>query len=319
MRKTRQQRFSIGLIGVLLSCMIPLACTRSSVKEAQERAREEKEDNELPEVVVRTFEKQELYETLSYSGTISAKQQRSVYAPLPGLVNEIKVPDGGFAKKDQTLLVIKPDAEGLEFRDHVIRAPQDGVVIARFVKTGTHIDRNQELLTVGDLSGLKVEVSATLEDLQHLRKDQNVEVWVYNSQEKEAPLKGVIKFIPGSPDAKTKTFPVSISISCEIKNNCHRAYPGLLARITVKKHPHEGFKIPFKYLRRQKSHLLVAKDDDTATFIEVEVGQHYGQDVEILKGITAQTRIITSFSKMPQEGQKVKLSSAGVPDKFSEK
>ena len=86
--------------------------------------------------------------------------------------------------------------------------------------------------------------------------------------------------------------------------------------VVIKKYPHIGYRLPYKYLRRQKSHVLVVNEDNTVRFVEVEVGEHYGEDIEILKGVNPKTRIVTSFSTMPVEGQKVKLA---LSDKSSDK
>ena len=303
---TKKSRLEIMLLALLL---LGSACTRQGGKDAEERAREEKEEKELPEVIVAQFEKQELFDFLTYSGTLAAKTQDLLYAPLAGQIKEVLVQDGAKVASGDKLAVIKPDGEGYEFRDHVVRAVRSGVVIGLLAKAGTHVDKNQELLAIADLSALKIEVSATLDDLKFLNKDEPVSVILHSANDKPSTLQGIVKFIPGAPDLRTKTFTVSIAIPCQPREHCRNAYPGLLAKVVVKKNPHFGYRVPFKYLRRQKSHILVLKEDNTASFVTVEVGQHYGQDVEILNGIGPQTRVVTSFSKMPQEGQKVKIAS----------
>jgi multidrug efflux pump subunit AcrA (membrane-fusion protein) len=299
----RQQRGRIFLFVFVVSCTIYFACTRKSVKEVSDNS------EEVTEVTVMQIQKEELFDYMSFSGTLAAQSQESVYAPLSGQIRQLAVQEGARVSKGDKLLVIKPDSEGNEYRDHVVKSPRNGVVLGGMsAKEGIHADRNQELMGIADLSSFKTEVSATVEDLNYLKKEQQVDV-VLSPHDKEVKILGVVKSIPRTPDAKTKTFTVRVEIPCTSVEVCHQVYPGLLARVLVKKNPHFGFRLPFKYLRRQKSHILVLNKDSTVSFVEVVVGQHYGDDVEILKGITSETRIVTYYSSMPQEGEKVKVTA----------
>lgn len=298
-------RYFPALIVGILSFSLNLSCTRKSLSDAEDK------DEEEPEVLVIQLEKQELFDHITFSGTLAARSQETLYAPLAGTVKELNVHDGSKVLKGSKLLVIRPDSEGLEYKNHLVKAFRKGTVLGLLAKTGTHVDRNQELLTLADLSAFKTEISATVDDIHFLKKGQEVEIEVSLSQK----VKGLVKTVPRTPDPKTKTFAIDIEIPCPKEDTCQHIYPGLLGTVVVKKNPHMGYRLPFKYLRRQKSHILVVNEDNTVSFTEVEVGQHYGQDVEILKGITAQTKIVTSFSSMPSEGQKVKIAR---PEEASE-
>lgn len=292
-----------NLVPLFILMSVFSACTLKSLREADESG-----EGDLTEVTVIQLQKEELFDYLSFSGNLVAQSQLSLYAPLAGQIKELAVKEGSKVKKGDKLLVIKPDSEGNEYRDHVMRAPRAGVVLGgMFAKGGIHTDKNQELLVLADLSSFKIEVSATIEDLKYLKKDQKVDVQL-SAYNKDLKVEGLIRSIPRAPDAKTKTFTILVEIPCSEKETCKGVFPGLIARVLVKKEPHMGFKCPFKYLRRQKSHLLVVNDDNTAHFLEVKVGQHYGEDVEILEGITSETRIVTHYSSTPQEGEKVKIS-----------
>lgn len=297
----------IPVLGIVLS--MNLACTKKVVDEA-----EDADEEEVPEVAVIQLQKEELFDFMSYSTTLAARSQVSVYSPLSGSIRELSIQEGVKVSKGQTLLVIKPDSEGFEINDHIVKAPREGTILGGITaKAGIHIDKNQELLSVADLGAFKAEISATVDDLPFLEKDQKVDVHLSVFQK----VQGVISFIPRTPDAKTKTFAVIVSIPCPTREACADVYAGLLANVVIKKNPHMGYRLAFKYLRRQQSHILVVNEDNTVRFTEVEVGQHYGQDVEILKGVTPQTRIVTSFSTMPQEGQKVKIAASDEPNTAS--
>lgn len=296
-------------IASVFSLSLHLACTRKLVGDL-----EEDDDDEVPEVAVIQIQKEELFDYMNFSGVLAARSQETLYAPLSGQVREITVQDGTKVSKGKKLLSIKPDSEGNEFRDHMLRASRSGTVINLLAKAGLHVDKNQELLSIADLGAFKTEIAVTLEDLRFLKVGQKVEMTLSSSEK----IEGVIQSLAGTPDIKTKTFNVIVKIPCSKLQTCKDVYPGLLANLSVKKNPHLGYRLPFKYLRRQKSHILVVDKENIVRFVEVEVGQHYGQDVEILKGISSETRIVTSFSTMPQEGQKVKIIPPGSPAKVNE-
>lgn len=295
------------LVGALI---VSSACTRQpALGEAQDKT-----EDEPPEIVVSEFVKQELYENLSFGGTLEAKSQETLYAPISGQIKKVFVDEGMKIAQGQKLFVIRPDGEGLEFKDHIVYAPSSGNLLALSTKAGTHVERNQNLVAIADLSSFKITIYATVDDLPFLNKVREVEVLLSPERAEALVMKGLVQFVSSAPDIKTKTFPVKIDIPCVSAKSCQRVFPGLLARIEIKKNQHFGFKVPFKYIRRQEPHLLIVKADQTTMFVPVKVGQYYGQDVEILEGITEQTRVVTTFTKMPQEGQKVKIVSSAPED-----
>ena len=295
-------------LAALLAFSLNLSCTKKTISDA------ESSDESTPEVAFIQLEKQELFDFLNFSGVLSPKSQESVYASLSGKVRDLHVHDGSMVHKGQHLLSIKPDSEGFEFNVHLVKAPRAGTIFNKLAKIGIHVDKNQELLSIADLSSFRIEVAATADDLPFLKKNELVEIELSPSQK----VKGSIHSLAGVPDPKSKTFTVTIEVPCS-KEACQGVYAGLLANVLVKKNPHMGFRLPFKYLRRQKDHILVVNDNNTVSFVPVKVGQHYGQDVEILSGITPQTKIVTSFSSMPQEGETVKIAkpTASTPESSS--
>lgn len=288
------------LTAILLGGFLVTSCTKKPLSEAS------KED-EVSEVVAVQLKKEELFDFMSFSGTLAAHSQETIYAALSGKIQGLSVQEGLKVSKGQKLMLIKPDSEGYEYRDHVVKASRNGTVLGGMLaKDGIHVDKNQELLNIADLSSFKTELSATVGDLEFLKTGQDVDI-ILDPSNKDRKVRGKVGIIPRTPDVKTKTFTVPVTISCKDAHACQSVYPGLLGQVLVKKNPHMGYKLPFKYLRRQGSHVLVLNKDNTVSFKEVVVGQHYGQDVEILSGVTEETRIVTSYSSFPQEGEKVKV------------
>lgn len=285
------------------------ACKRQSLADEVE----DKTAEEPPELAISQFVKEELYETLSFGGTLEAKSQETVYSPISGQMKSVFVDEGTKISQGQKLFVIRPDAEGLEFKDHIVYAPTSGVAVALAIKAGTHVDKNQNLVAIANLSSFKITIYATVDDLPFITKVREVDVLLSPEHTQAVMMKGLVQLVSSTPDVRTKTFPVKIDIPCPSSKACHRVYPGLLARIEIKKNRHMGFKVPFKYIRRQEPHLLIVNADLSTTFVPVKVGQYYGQDIEILEGIDEKTRVVTTFTKMPQEGQKVKIISS-VPE-----
>lgn len=281
---------------VLTSLFAMQGCMRQRVKDKKDKT---------PIVEVVQVEKVELFDNLEFAGTISPIEEKTLYAEVGGVVKKVHVKAGEAVQKGKTLLTLIPDADGLDMREHVLKAPRSGIILGDMPgKTGAHVNKTDPLLTVGDLSAFKIKLAATSKDLPYLKVRDSVEIRSFNE---EKVFHGNLTFVAKVPDSKTKTFKVTVEVPCKEEDSCTGLYPGLLATVSVKQNPHWGYKVPYKYLRKQKSHLLILKADNTVTYIPVVLGKHYGEDVEIIEGLKAEMEIVSAYSTSPEEGQKVEV------------
>ncbi|MBI2602551.1 MAG: HlyD family efflux transporter periplasmic adaptor subunit [Deltaproteobacteria bacterium] len=265
------------------------------------------EEENLAEVAITKLEKSELYETLVFGGTLSPITKQALYPSLPGIVKDLFVKEGAKVKKGDRLVSISPDGMGLKYQDHMVVAPFAGTVIDSPVKIGERVEKSTEVMTVADLSSFKTTVYAALDDLTHLKIGQNVDVIVAPGRENEAVMQGTVDHIAVAPDKKSKAFPVTVLIKCS-RLPCSPLHPGTVVTVSSFKDKHWGFKLPVKYLRNNNKQIIILKEDNNVSWIDVRRGKFYGDDVEIFD-LDPTTRIVSSFSRQLKEGEKVKIVS----------
>jgi len=87
----------IPIFGILLS--INMACTMKIKSE-----NEDTDEDEIPEVEVIQLQKEELFDFMTFSTTLAAHSQVSVYSPLSGHIRKLSVQEG--SKVSKTLLIL---------------------------------------------------------------------------------------------------------------------------------------------------------------------------------------------------------------------
>nr|MBN2278418.1 hypothetical protein [candidate division Zixibacteria bacterium] len=73
--------------------------------------------------------------------TSSGPEDKTIKAPMPGLVLKAEVQPGDKVEKGTTLIII----EAMKM-ENMIKAPSDGTVREIFVKTGQAVDKNDKLV-----------------------------------------------------------------------------------------------------------------------------------------------------------------------------
>jgi multidrug efflux pump subunit AcrA (membrane-fusion protein) len=246
---------------------------------------------------VEQFAVEELYEAIAFAGTVKAKQETLLYAPLAGTVKQHFVEAGQVVEAGQEILSISPDSLGLEFRVNVLKAPISGTLISIEFEPAEHVDANKEIATIADLSQLVVDIYATQGDLPFLYLGDELRVSVAGEE-----TTGKILRIAQRADRDSRAYPVRISLQVHPSIRF-----GSFVRVFAKKNLRKGIRVPLSYLRRGQTTLIVLDDEDKARWVAVKVGQVFGDRVEILEGIDENSRVIGSFSRMPEEGEKIQI------------
>ncbi|MDX1689121.1 MAG: biotin/lipoyl-containing protein [Candidatus Promineifilaceae bacterium] len=72
----------------------------------------------------------------------------SIKSPMPGLILDVLVAEGDRVQKGDKVVIL----ESMKMENE-LRAGRDGQVARVFVQTGDSVDKNQELVTIGDPEG----------------------------------------------------------------------------------------------------------------------------------------------------------------------
>lgn len=172
---------------------------------------------------------------------------------------------------------------------HTIRAPFRGRVGSRMVSSGDYVAVGEPLVTIDDLTTVKIEFYLSQRFTEKIATQQPVRVTVAPFP---APFEGVVYLIDPQFDPESRSARVRASIS-----NAEEALkPGMFCTVTVQLEKKErGLVVPAEALlaRGEKTFLYVDKDG-RALMQEVTPGIFIGNSVEILDGIEPGDRVVSA-------------------------
>ncbi len=226
---------------------------------------------------------QELQPKLTLNGIIAPNEERVVQVTprFPGVVRSIHKRLGSPVKKGDTLVTIESDES---LKRYSVTASIDGTVIARRVGLGEHVDRDDKLMVIADLSTVWVDFRVYPRDFKKLKLNQEVEIITLDGA---PPIKTRIAYISPIGMADTQ----SMLARAVVKNPNGTLRPGLFVtgRVLLGKQKAyvavrneaiqylDGKPVVFVEQKAKKGHHFVAK--------EVELGIRDSQYTEILFGV----------------------------------
>jgi RND family efflux transporter MFP subunit len=170
-----------------------------------------------------------------------------------------------------------------------IASPIDGIVLRRDGELGELIHSGTTVLWVGDPSELNVVAAIDEEDIPNVREGQRV--LVKSDAHPGRPLEGRVVRVTPKGDPVAKTFRVRVAIPSD---------QGLMVGMTVEINI---------VVREEKDALLVPVtaivdghvwriDNGAARRVAVETGIRSGAEVQIVKGLTAEQRIVRNAAAL---------------------
>jgi membrane fusion protein (multidrug efflux system) len=172
----------------------------------------------------------------------------------------------------------------------VIRAPFDGVVGLRKVSPGEYVESGAELVTFTQIDPIKLDFRVPEVFLGRVAADQPVRVQVdaFPGQ----TFDGRVYAIDPQLDAQGR----SVVLRASLENDDAKLRPGLFARVTLEFGRRDGaLLVPEQALwpQGERQFVYVVKDGK-AELVEVETGQRRAGMVEIRKGLTPESVVITA-------------------------
>lgn len=116
-----------------------------------------------------------LHPRLSLNGIITPNEEQVVHVTprFSGVVRKINKRLGSMVKKGDILVTIESDES---LNTYSVKSAISGTVIARRVGLGEHVDRDNKLLVVADLSSVWVDFRVYPGDFNKLKLNQTVEI-----------------------------------------------------------------------------------------------------------------------------------------------
>jgi RND family efflux transporter MFP subunit len=186
----------------------------------------------------------------------------------------------------------------------VVSSPVNGFVARRAADPGAFVSQNAPVVDVVDISRVRLVVNVVEKDLKiiELGDPTTVEVDAFPDES----FSGRIARVAPVLDPATRTFPIEI----EIPNPSFRLKPGMYARvgITASEKP-DAIVVPTNAVIdvAGKRGVFLAQDDNVAAFREVEIGIESDEKTEIVSGVSAGDRVITTGAAALRDGDRFVL------------
>lgn len=203
---------------------------------------------------------------------------------------------GSANDRDSTLAQLRVDEAQLQvtktaLNKMTIKAPYSGVVGLKSVSRGDYVTVGQDLVTLVDLSSMKVEFKLPETVLSQVKVGQpvNLSVSAYPNQ----TFQGEIYTISPIVDSRSHSF----SVKAKIANEDMRLRPGLFTQIHVQLGSNDNaLLIPEEAIIPNNNAFLVMKMDENNTIAmsPVTLGARNEAQVEVLSGIKAGDVVVTA-------------------------
>ncbi len=185
--------------------------------------------------------------------------------------------------------------------DTIITAPLRGVMGARHVSVGQYVTPSTVLVTLVDLSDVKVVYGVPEQELARLRIGQPVNIRVAAWTERE--FSGKVDFIDPVVNETTRM----ASVRAVVPNNDGRLKAGMFARVeTVVDRRPSAIVIPERALLPSlRGFSVYVVEDSKALLTPVKIGARQPGRVEILQGLEPGQQIVVAGTQKLVDGAKV--------------
>jgi RND family efflux transporter MFP subunit len=191
-----------------------------------------------------------------------------------------------------------------------LKSPITGVVLDRVTDPGNLIQPGDEVLTIGNFQNVKVRVAVSELALSKINQGQRVKVKL-DAFPNES-YTGTVTRISPAANPQTRQVPVEVTVP----NPQGRIGSGLLARVSFPRQERKRVVIPEAALQQETENntatvftLNTTTEPPTVQAQTVQLGDRANQKVEILSGLSPQTRYIIRSSRPLTSGDAVRLSA----------
>ena len=169
-------------------------------------------------------------------------------------------------------------------------APVSGVVIEKKVLQGQAVMPGQQLYTIADLGDVWIDVQLREADVASVRTGTGADIEVAGLTGRG--LKGRVAYIYPTLDSMSRSVRARVVIS----NSSGLLKPGMYATVRLSTPSRSALAVPASAVLRtgERNIVFVAQANGELRPLEVEVGRTAGDYTEILAGLAAGQRVVTS-------------------------
>jgi multidrug efflux pump subunit AcrA (membrane-fusion protein) len=183
----------------------------------------------------------------------------------------------------------------------LVRTPINGVVNALYLKTGDYTAPSQPAAIIANNNGLQIKTFVSQADGALLKVGDPVTIEGSSAGVITAkagaldPTNGKVAIIVGVNEGSTLTNGATVKVTfSQLSSSTETESEKLLIPLTALKITSDG------------SFVFEVSEDETLKAVDVEQGKLFGENIDILSGITKESRIVTDARGL-KDGQKVTL------------
>ncbi len=188
---------------------------------------------------------------------------------------------------------VEASIQGLQARldDYHVAAPFDGVVGVRDISVGTLVTPGTELVTLDDLSRMKLDFEVPEVQLGALA--EGLALSATTAAYPQRVFEGEIAVVDSRVDPVSR----SIGVRALLDNAERLLRPGMLMRVTLDRRPRQTLVIPEAAVvpegRRQSVWVITSREDGAVERREITVGARRRGEVEVTEGLAAGDLVVS--------------------------
>lgn len=217
--------------------------------------------------------------------------------------------EGGVAKSDLEAMELNYNVRKSTYNNllenTILRAPISGVITARNYDKGDMYTMGQPIYVLQQITPVKLLVGISESDYTKVKRGDVVEITADALPGKT--FSGKVNRIYPTINAMTHTVNVEVLVS----NNDRQLRPGMYAKALVNFESKYSVTVPEGAVTKQQGSgqriVYVLRSDNTVELRVVTLGRHFGNDYEILSGISEGETVVTKGQTSLKGGDTVEV------------
>lgn len=183
-----------------------------------------------------------------------------------------------------------------------ITAPVSGILNHLDAKEGLHLNVQDPVAVILDISKVKVSAGIPESDVDEVRRLEHFDIKI---SALDKSVRGKRYFLSKSPESYAHLYKLEIALD----NPGGEILPGMFARVNiVKQEVKNGFAVPlYAVISRGGEQLIFVEKDGTAHARLVETGILDGWRIQITRGLAEKDKVIVVGHRSVDEGQSVNV------------
>lgn len=240
---------------------------------------------------------------LALTGTIEPWEMVMVFGKVPGKLVEKRVREGQRVAKDDVIALVNRDEIGAEVNNYPVKSPLAGVVAKINVDVGATVTPSVPIATVINMDQVKTTVNVIEAEIGKVRTGMTAEISV--PAYPDHPFPGTVTNVLPTVDPISHNGKVEV----QIRNPEGKLKPGMSATIELRLGRHDNAIVIPKdaVIEKLGTTYVFLYQDGVAHKSDIETGYDDGTRVEVLKGVKAGDRLVTSEINVLVDGTRIQV------------